>query len=295
MTQYHFIDAEKANDRAGCNIRRLCALLQVSRAGYYAWRSRPLSKRAREDMLLLTHIKAEFTASHYSYGRPRMVAELQEKDFNVSHIRVGRLMRDNGIKAVHTRKKRHHRKGIVPSLGFAANILEQDFNAFAPNQKWGVDISYIATSKGWLYLAVVMDLYSRRIVGWHISDRMKRDLALNALKMAIVLRKPAAGLIHHSDRGSQYTSTDYQMLLKQYGIQPSMSGKGNCFDNAAVETFFKTLKAELVWCINFKTREQATRIINDYIMNFHNRRSRHSTLGNISPMMYEKLEQGHIK
>lgn len=283
--RYKFIAAEKA-DR---NIRRLCALLQVSRAGYYAWRGRPVSKRARENIVLLTHIKAEFTASHYSYGRPRMVAELQDKGFNVSHTRVGRLMRENNIKAIRTRKKRYHKKGVVPSLGFAPNRLEQDFKATAPDQKWVVDISYIATARGWMYLAVVMDLYSRRIIGWHISDRMKRDLALEALQMAITLRKPTTGLVHHSDRGSQYTSNEYQMLLKQNDIQSSMSGKGNCYDNAAVESFFKTLKAELVWRINFKTREQATRIINDYIMNFYNRKRRHSTLGNISPIMYEQL------
>lgn len=283
--RYQFIDAKKAKH----SVNRLCRLLKVSRAGYYAWRSRPVSKRARENLVLLTHIKAEFSASHYSYGRPRMVAELQEKGFNVSHTRIGRLMRENGIKAIRTRKKRYQRKGKIPSLGYASNLLAQDFTASASNQKWVVDISYIATARGWVYLAVVMDLYSRRIVGWHISDRMKRDLALNALKMAISLRQPPAGLIHHSDRGSQYTSTDYQMLLKRNNIQSSMSGKGNCYDNAAVETFFKTLKAELVWRINFKTREQATRIINDYIMNFYNRKRRHSTLGNISPIMYEQL------
>lgn len=151
------------------------------------------------------------------------------------------------------------------------------------------DISYIATSQGWLYLAVVMDLYSRRIVGWSISNRMKQDLALRALQMAITLRYPDAGLVHHSDRGGQYTATAYQMLLKQHKINSSMSGKGNCYDNAAVESFFKNIKSELIWRTTFKTRLQAQRMIYDYINNFYNAKRRHSTLGNISPMRYEKL------
>lgn len=164
-----------------------------------------MSKHQRQDIVLLTHIRAEFKASYYSYGRPRMVEELREKVFNVGHTRVGRLMRDNGLKAIRTHKRRYQSYNrIIPSMGYSPNLLEQDFTAKAPNQKWVVDISYIATSQGWLYLAVVMDLYSRRIVGWSISNRMKQDLALRALQMAITLRCPGAGLVYHSDRGSQY-------------------------------------------------------------------------------------------
>jgi len=174
-------------------------------------------------MVLLAHIRAEFKSSYYSYGRPRMVEELRAKGFAVGHHRVGRLMRENGMQAIRTRRRPYRYKGKVPACGYAPNLLEQDFTASNPNEKWSVDVSYIATASDWLYLAVVIDLYSRRVIGWHMSDRMKQDLTLAALKMAIALRSPNYGLIHHSDRGSQYTATDYQMLLKQYGIIPSMS------------------------------------------------------------------------
>jgi len=283
--RYRFIDAEKAYYPVG----RLCVWMKVSRSGYYAWAGRGASARQRHDMVLLAHIRSEFESSHYSYGRPRMVEELKAKGFAVGHTRIGRLMRENDIQAIRSRRQRYRQSAVMPCFGYAPNLLEQDFTTDWPNQKWVADISYIPTLQGWIYLAVVMDLYSRRIVGWSMSDRMKQGLALNALKMALALRRPEAGLIHHSDRGSQYTATDYQIMLKEHGITPSMSGKGNCYDNAVVESFFKTLKAELVWRIKFKTREQAERTINDYIMNFYNRKRRHSTLGNMSPMMYEQL------
>lgn len=282
--RYHFINAEKADDNAS----RLCDLFKVSRSGFYAWNSRPASARQREDMVLLAHIRSEFETSHRSYGRPRMVEELREQGFQVGHHRVGRLMRENGIHAVRTRKSKRY-YSHTPSLGFAPNLLERDFTATAPNQKWSVDISYIETLKGWLYLAVVIDLYSRKIVGWAVSERMKKDLALRALRMAITLRRPGRGLIHHSDRGSQYCATDYQMELKRHGIKISMSGKGNCYDNAPVESFFKTLKAELVWRTRFETRVQAEISIGNYINTFYNPRRRHSALGNISPVRYENM------
>ena len=282
--RYQFINAEKADNNAS----RLCDLFKVSRAGFYAWKSRPTSLRSQEDRLLLAHIRSEFESSHRSYGRPRMVEELREAGFLVGHHRVGRLMRENGIQAIRTRKARRY-YSHTPSLGFAPNLLKQDFTAIAANQKWSVDISYIETRRGWLYLAVVIDLYSRKVVGWTVSDRIKKDLALRALRMAIILRRPRSGLIHHSDRGSQYCATDYQMELKRNGIQISMSGKGNCYDNAPVEAFFKTLKAELVWRTKFETREQAERSIGNYINTFYNRRRRYSALGNISPMRYEKI------
>lgn len=280
--RYRFINAEKAND----NTARLCALFKVSRAGFYAWKRRPASLRRREDKVLLAHIRSEFETSHRSYGRPRMVEELRENGFQVGHHRVGRLMRENGIQAIRTRKaKRYY--SHTPFLGFAPNLLKRDFTALAPNQKWSVDISYIETQRGWLYLAVVIDLYSRKVVGWAVSDRMKKDLALRALRMAVTLRRPGRGLIHHSDRGSQYCATDYQMELKRHGIKISMSGKGNCYDNAPVESFFKTLKAELVWRTRFETRLQAERSIGNYINTFYNARRRHSAIGNISPVRYE--------
>jgi len=282
--RYRFIDAEKAHH----SVQRLCYCMGVSRSGYYAWRCRPASQRMKDDMVLLAHIRAAFEGSRASYGRPRMVAELRSMGFAVGHTRVGRLMRENGLQAIRTRRRPSFPRRKTLPYGYAPNLLVQNFTASRPNAKWGVDLSYIATANGWLYLAVVMDLYSRRIVGWYMSDRMKQDLALSALNMAITLRQPPPGLIHHSDRGSQYVATDYQMILKQHGIIPSMSGKGNCYDNSVVEAFFKSLKAELVWRVTFESREQAERTINDYIMNFYNPKRRHSTLGNISPMEYER-------
>jgi putative transposase len=225
---------------------RLCQILRITSRGFRAWLHRPKSQHDQRDEVLLVHLKAEHVTSHGSYGRPRMTAELKELGHEVGERRVGRLMAENGLNAVRTRKYKrttdsNHAFEIAP------NLLDQDFTATAPNQKWAGDISYIWTQEGWLYLAVIVDLYSRRIIGWAVSDRMKRDLALRALDMAIALRKPPSEVIHHTDHGSQYCSNEYQMRLKKYGFKVSMSGKGNCFDNAAVETFFKTLKAELIW------------------------------------------------
>jgi len=268
-------------------IERLCKVLSVTSRGFRAWCTRPISRRQREDMVLLAHIREQFTISRKTYGRPRMVDELRDMGFTVGHRRVGRLMRDNDIKAVRTRKYKpttnsKHGYAIAP------NLLDRDFTATQPNQKWAVDISYIWTSEGWLYLAVVMDLHSRRIIGWAVSNRMKRDLAIKALQMAITLRKPPKGCIHHSDRGSQYCSRDYQKLLKTHSFQVSMSGKGNCYDNAVVETFFKTLKAELVWRNTWQTRKRLHQALFRYINGFYNPKRRHSTLGGLSPMAFER-------
>lgn len=193
--------------------------------------------------MVLAHIREQFALSLGSYGRPRMTEELKEQGLQVGHRRVGRIMRENGIRVERSKKYKvttdsHQMFNIAP------NLLAGDFHATAPNQKWAGDISYIWTSEGWLYLAVVIDLYSRRVVGWAVSNRKKRDLAIRALNMAINLRKPPKGCIHHSARGSQYCSHDYQKILRQHEFKVSMSGKGNCYDNAAVETFFKTIKAE---------------------------------------------------
>lgn len=173
------------------------------------------------------------------------------------------------------------------SFNVAPNLLERDFSADRPNQKWAGDISYVWTQEGWLYLAVILDLHSRRVVGWAVSNRMKRDLAIRALKMAVALRQPPRSCIHHTDRGSQYCSHDYQKLLRQYGFKASMSGTGNCYDNAAVETFFKTIKAELIWRRSWPTRRDAELAIFQYINGFYNPRRRHSTLGWKSPLAFE--------
>jgi len=283
MRRFAFIDAHKKI----YPIESLCRVMQVSSGGYRSWRTRPMSQRQRDDMVLLVHIREQHKLSMQSYGRPRMTEELQELGFDVSHHRVGRLMRQNGIKAVRTRKHKvttdsNHSFNIAP------NLLDRKFTASGPNQKWAGDITYIWTSEGWLYLAVILDLYSRRIIGWAASNRMKRDLVIRALEMAVALRQPPKGCIHHTDRGSQYCSHDYQNVLNKHFFQVSMSGKGNCYDNAGVETFFKTLKAELIWRNTWTTRRQTEMALFEYINGFYNPRRRHSTLGGKSPLAFER-------
>ena len=283
MRRFSFIDAHKKI----YPIESLCRVMQVSSGGYRSWRTRPMSQRQRDDMVLLVHIREQYKLSMQSYGRPRMTEELQELGFDVSHHRVGRLMRQNGIKAVRTRKHKvttdsNHSFNIAP------NLLDRKFTASGPNQKWAGDITYIWTSEGWLYLAVILDLYSRRIIGWAASNRMKRDLVIRALEMAVALRQPPKGCIHHTDRGSQYCSNDYQKVLKKHDFQVSMSGRGDCYDNAVVETFFKTLKAELIWRTTWTTRRQTEIALFEYINGFYNPRRRHSTLGGKSPLAFER-------
>ena len=283
MRRFSFIDAHKKL----YPIESLCRVMQVSSGGYRSWRTRPMSQRQRDDMVLLVHIREQYKLSMQSYGRPRMTEELQELGFDVSHHRVGWLMRQNGIKAVRTRKHKvttdsNHSFNIAP------NLLDRKFTASGPNQKWAGDITYIWTSEGWLYLAVILALYSRRIIGWAASNRMKRDLVIRALEMAVALRQPPKGCIHHTDRGSQYCSNDYQKVLKKHDFQVSMSGRGDCYDNAVVETFFKTLKAELIWRNTWTTRRQTEIALFEYINGFYNPRRRHSTLGGKSPLAFER-------
>jgi transposase InsO family protein len=213
--------------------------------------------------------------------------ELNELGLSVGHRRFGRLMRQNDIFVIRTRKYKvttdsNHKFNI------ARNLLNREFATDLPNHKWVTDISYIWTREGWLYLAVVLDLHSRRVIGWAVSNRMKRDLAIRALEMAIALRRPPKGCIHHSDRGSQYCSHDYQKLLRLHGFKVSMSGKGNCYDNAAMETFFKTIKAELIWRHSWQTRRDVEIAIFEYINGFYNPRCRHSALGWKSPLAFER-------
>ena len=268
-------------------VDRLCRVMNVSPRGLRAFRNRPASRRQRMDMVVLAHIKEQSRLSLGSYGRPRMTEELKEIGIDVGHRRVGRLMRENGIVVARTRRFKvttdsDHAFNIAP------NLLDRDFTAERPSRKWAGDISYIWTREGWLYLAVVLDLHSRRVIGWAVSNRMKRDLAIRALQMAIALRTPPRGCIFHSDRGSQYCSHDYQKVLCEHGLKPSMSGKGNCYDNAAVETFFKTIKAELIWRRTWETRRQAETAIFQYINGFYNPRRRHSALSWKSPVAFER-------
>tara|TARA_Y100000052_G_scaffold26981_1_gene33228 strand:+ start:490 stop:1347 length:858 start_codon:yes stop_codon:yes gene_type:complete len=267
-------------------VNRLCEIMDVSPRGYRAWRSRPASRQQRTDMVLLAHIREQFRLSLGSYGRPRMTEELKELGFDVGHRRIGRLMRQNRI-TVKRNKKFKATTDSNHSFNIAPNLLNRDFYADRPNQKWAGDISYVWTQEGWLYLAVILDLHSRRVIGWAVSSRMKRDLAIRALNMAIALRRPHKGCIHHTDRGSQYCSHDYQKILRQHGFKVSMSGTGNCYDNAAVETFFKTIKAELLWQRSWRTRRDAEMAIFEYINGFYNPRRRHSALGWKSPLAFE--------
>lgn len=268
-------------------VERLCQIMNVSPRGYRAFRNRPLSENQRKDMVVLAHIREQFALSLGSYGRPRMTEELKELGLDVGHRRVGRLMHENSI-TVKRNKKFKATTDSSHSLNVAPNLLNRNFHADVPNQKWAGDISYIWTQEGWLYLAVILDLHSRRVIGWAVSNRMKRDLAIRALNMAIALRRPPKGCIHHTDRGSQYCSHDYRKILRQHRFKVSMSGTGNCYDNAAVETFFKTIKAELLWHRSWRTRRDAEIAIFEYINGFYNPRRRHSALGWKSPLAFER-------
>lgn len=260
----------------------------VSQSGYFAWKDRPASCRQRNDMVILAHVRSAYSLSNETYGSPRMTRELQDQGFDVGRRRIARLMRENGMQA---RQKRRFKKTTDSHHAFpvAPNIIAQDFAATGPNQKWGVDISYIWTKEGWLYFAVVIDLFARCVVGWAVSDRLHRRLALQTLEKALTMRRPPKDLIHHSDRGSQYCSLDYQKVLRANDIIISMSGKGNCYDNAMVETFFKTLKSELVWRTVFQTRRDAEIAIARYSERFYNPIRRHSALDYLSPAQFEQM------
>ena len=280
--RFALIDAEKAE----FPVRTMCRVLDVSESGFFSWKGRPASQRQRDDMIYLAHIRIAFELSNRTYGSPRMHRDLVDEGLSIGRRRTARLMRENGLAA---RQKRRFKRTTDSTHAWpvAPNLLDQDFAAEAPDQKWSADISYIWTAEGWLYLAVLIDLFSRRVVGWAVSDRLKKDLVLRALRMALVTRHPPSGLIHHSDRGSQYCSIDYQAVLRKHGLLISMSGKGNCYDNAVVETFFKTIKSELIWPVSWQTRSQAENTVARYIDGFYNPTRRHSTLGYQSPVHFE--------
>ena len=276
-----------ADYRGSLSRSRLCQLMGVTDRGFRAWRCRPPSPRQRRDMVILAHIREQHRLSLGSYGRPRMTAELNELGLRVGQRRVGRLMRENGIR-VHRSRKFKRTTDSDHAFNIAPNLLQQDFTASRPNQKWVGDITYIWTREGWVYLAVILDLFSRRVVGWAVSNRMKQDLALQALNRAIALRKPPPGCIHHTDRGAQYCAHGYQKLLRQHGFEVSMSGTGNCFDNSVAESFFKSLKAELIWRHVWQTRREVELALFEYINGFYNSRRKHSTLGWKSPVAFEQ-------
>ena len=268
----------------------MCRILKVSRSGFYAWRVRPESHRAKTDRELTGLIRRIHIDSDGVYGAAKITAELKEEGYQCGRHKVARLMRKAGLKGCPklTFKVTTQRD---PSHPVADNLLEQDFTAAAPNQRWASDITYISTHQGWLFLAVVMDLYSRRIVGWSMHRWINRHLVIDALNMAIGQRRPEGKLIHHSDRGSQYTSDDFRDELDKHNIQCSMSARGNCYDNAVVESFFGLMKRERVNRTRYLTRDDAKADIFDYIERFYNRKRRHGYLGNISPAAFEERNQ----
>jgi len=268
-------------------VSRQCAALRVTRSGYYAWFTRRDSPRAREDARLLARITPLHKASRQTYGHRRIHASLRQGGETCGKGRIARLMRANKLV---TRMHRKHRvtTDSAHSAPVAPNVLDRHFAVSAPDQVWASDITYISTWEGWLYLATVMDLGTRQIVGWSMGTTLDRALVLNALTDALRRRQPAPGLIHHSDRGSQYASRDYQQLLADYGLIASMSRKGNCWDNAPMESFFRSLKTELVYGSVFRTRAQARHEIFEYIEAWYNRHRLHSALGYLTPAQYEQ-------
>ena len=273
--------------RADYPVALMCEVLGVSPAGYYAWRSRPESRRSAANRALVDDIKRVHRDTRGRYGSPRIHVELKAQGRGASRGRIERLMRRHGIRAIMARPRRVRTTDSRHDLPIAPNLLDRSFSATAPNQVWLADITYIETDRGWLYLAAVMDLYSRRIVGWAMADHLRASLPLAALRMAISAQRPGVGLIHHSDRGVQYASADYRKLMQSAGLRASMSRKGDCYDNAPMESFFHTLKTELVHHRHYATRIEATRDIFAYIEGFYNRTRRHSAIGYISPIEME--------
>ena len=265
-------------------VRMMCDALKVSASGYYDWQARPESRRATYDRQLTETIRQVHAESDGTYGSPRIHAELNATGHPCGRPKVARLMHLAGLKGC---PKRRFRVTTKSGMTRASNLLEQDFSAETTNERWASDITYLWTGQGWLYLAVVMDLYSRRIIGWSMSRRINRHLVLNALNMALGQRRPGEDLIHHSDRGVQYLSDDFQALLKVNGITCSMSDKGSCYDNAVVESFFASLKRERTKRRKYQTRNEARADVFDYIERFYNRKRRHGYVGNISPVQFE--------
>jgi len=284
--KFVFITAEKAH----YPIRMLCELLGVSRSGYYAWIDRPAAPKAVSDAQLVVESKAAMRRGRGAYGSPRVHRELRARGVRVGKKRIERLMRENDLAArqkrrfVHTTDS-HHERPIAP------NVLDRNFDATAANEAWVGDVTYIPTGEGWLYLAVLLDLFSRRVVGWATSAINDTELALRALESALRARRPRPGLVHHTDRGSPYASSEYRSVLAVHAIVASMSRTGDCYDNAVAESFFATLKAEHVDHEDFATRDLGTASIGDYIEGFYNCARRHSHVGYVSPIEFELRSQ----
>lgn len=283
MSPFEAIDKFKAK----MSVRRLCDSFGVSPSSYYAWRKYEPSKRALDDAQLTAKVRAIYHEHNGRYGSPRVFKELKTRGEKVSRKRVERLMRQHGIRGTFRRRFRRttdsqHKHPVAP------NLLERNFKVNAPNRVWVGDITYVWTNEGWSYLAVLIDLYSRKVIGWALSNRLTRDLALRALRMALVTRQPPAGLIHHTDRGCQYASHEYRQVLANAGIRQSMSRVGDCWDNAVSESFFASIKKELIHRESYATRTEAYDAISEYIDNYFNARRRHSAIGYAIPNQLER-------
>jgi putative transposase len=283
---FHFIEAHKEQGP----VRLLCETLEVSPAGYYAWRQRPRSAREQRRDALLVEVRALRAAAQARYGSPRIHAELVARGHDCCVNTVAKLMREGGIAAKTARRFRGTTTDSDHDLPVAENLLDRQSDPAAPNEAWVADITYVPTREGWLYLAAVEDLYSRRVAGWAMAEHMESRLVVDALAMAVQRRLPDEGLLAHSDRGSQYASEHYQRLLAQHGITCSMSRRADCWDNAPMESFFASLKEELVHGADFATRAEARAALFEYIEVFYNGQRRHSSLGYVSPAEYEQAQ-----
>jgi len=280
--KYEFISSH----RSALRVKKMCQAFRVSRSGYYDWQERGLSQREQSNRCLLVKIKESHKGSHKTYGSPRITADLRALGDTCGKNRVARLMRANGIISK-TRRRFKVTTNSAHNQPLAANLVNRMFKAEKPNRLWSSDITYIPTKEGWLYLSVVLDVYSRRIVGWSMNQRLTKELVLDAVNQALRYRNPGSDMIFHSDQGSQYASNQFRKLLYEHDIRPSMSDKGNCYDNAITETFFHTLKTELVYFENYQTREEARLSIFEYIELFYNRKRRHSAIGYKTPVDFE--------
>lgn len=281
--RYQFIRDQEHEHRVAV----MCRVLQVSRSGYYGWTTRPECSRARENRKLLTRIQAIHVRSREAYGTVKTRRALREEGLDCGHNRIARLRRIHGIVAKRVRRFRLARAARHQAPP-APNLLDRCFSANRPNQVWVGDITFVPTREGWLYLAVLLDLYSRKVVGWAMSDRQNRQLAIDALTMAIERRQPKPGLLHHTDQGLLYATPEYRAILRARHMIASMSKKGECYDNAVAESFFSGLKNELLWDRDFRTRSEARSALFEWIGVFYNRERLHETLDYVSPVRYEE-------